>query len=320
MRALSRKLDFFGGFVRILAIGGAGFLGRQVVGRLVAQGHEVHVPTRQFQHGRDLLVHPTVTVMQADIHDDAVLDRLVAGCDIVVNFVGILHSREGQPYGADFDRAHVQLPRRIAQACRTHQIKRFIHISALGADPKGPSGYLRSKAAGEQAIRNTYAAPGHGDFTIFRPSVVFGPEDRFMNMFAQLARFLLVLPIAGAHAKMQPVFVGDVASAIMNVLRLPAAANKTYDLAGPRVYTLGELVKLAALWSGHPRVVIDLPLPLGRVQAFIFECLPGEPLLSRDNLASLTVDNLSTGPVDPDLTLVVTPLESIAPIYLKPAV
>jgi len=304
--------------MRILAIGGAGFIGRQVIGRLVAQGHVVHVPTRQFQHGRALLVHPTVTVIQADIHDDATLERLVAGCDIVMNFVGILHSREGQPYGPDFDRAHVQLPRRIAQACRTHQVKRFIHISALGADLQGPSGYLRSKGAGEQAVRNTFASAGQGDFTIFRPSVVFGPEDKFMNMFAQLARFLFVLPIAGAHAKMQPVFVGDVATGVMNALTLPAAANKTYDLAGPRVYTLGELVKLAALWSGHPRVVVDLPMALGRLQARAFECLPGEPLLSRDNLASLSVDNVSATPIDSDLNLVMTPLESVAPIYLKP--
>jgi NADH dehydrogenase len=286
---------------------------------LVAQGHVVHVPTRQFQHGRELLVHPTVTVMQADIHDDATLERLVAGCDIVMNFVGILHSREGQPYGVDFDRAHVQLPRRIAQACRTHQVKRFIHLSALGADLQGPSGYLRSKSAGEQAVRNIYATQGVGDFTIFRPSVVFGPEDKFMNMFAQLARFLFLLPIAGASAKMQPVYVGDVASAVMNVLTLPAAANQTYDLAGPRTYSLGELVKLAALWSGHPRVVVELPMSLGRLQARVFECMPGEPLLSRDNLLSLSVDNVSTEPMSADLNLVATPLESVAPIYLKPA-
>ncbi|MEI6836476.1 MAG: complex I NDUFA9 subunit family protein [Alcaligenaceae bacterium] len=304
--------------MRILAIGGAGFIGRQVVGRLVAQGHVVHVPTRQFQHGRALLVQPTVTVIQADIHDDATLERLVAGCDIVMNFVGILHSREGQPYGPDFDRAHVQLPRRIAQACRTHRVKRFIHISALGADLQGPSGYLRSKAAGEQAIRNIFASAGEGDFTIFRPSVVFGPEDKFMNMFAQLARFLFVLPIAGAHAKMQPVFVGDLATGVMSVLTLPAAANKTYDLAGPRIYTLGELVKLAALWSGHPRVVVDLPMALGRLQAMVFECLPGEPLLSRDNLASLSVDNVTAANIDSDLNVVMTPLESVAPLYLKP--
>jgi NADH dehydrogenase len=256
--------------------------------------------------------------MQADIHNDVTLDRLVAGCDVVVNFVGILHSRTGQPYGADFDRAHVQLPHRIAQACRTHQVKRFIHLSALGADLHAPSGYLRSKAAGEQAIRNTYATAGNGDFTIFRPSVVFGPEDKFMNMFAQLSRFLFVLPIAGANAKMQPVYVGDVATAVMNVLTLPAAANQTYDLAGPRTYTLGELVKLAALWSGHPRMVINLPMALGRLQARVFECMPGEPLLSRDNLLSLSVDNVSAEPLSADLNLVATPLESVAPIYLKP--
>jgi NADH dehydrogenase len=189
----------------------------------------------------------------------------------------------------------------------------------LGADLQGPSGYLRSKAAGEQAIRNTYANPGVGDFTIFRPSVVFGSEDKFMNMFAQLARFFFVLPIAGASAKMQPVYVGDVASAMMNVLSLPAAANQTYDLAGPRVYTLGELVKLAALWSGHPRVVIELPMALGRLQARVFECMPGEPLLSRDNLLSLSVDNVSSEPMAAALNLVATPLESVAPIYLKPA-
>jgi NADH dehydrogenase len=118
---------------------------------------------------------------------------------------------------------------------------------------------------------------------------------------------------------MQPVYVGDVANAVMNVLSLPAAANQTYDLAGPRVYTLGELVKLAALWSGHPRVVIELPMALGRLQARVFECMPGEPLLSRDNLLSLSVDNVSTEPMAAALNLVATPLESVAPIYLKPA-
>jgi NADH dehydrogenase len=245
--------------MRVLVIGGAGFLGRQIVGRLVAQGHVVHVPTRQYQHGRALLVHPTVTIMQADIHDDATMNRLVAGCDVVINLVGILHSRSGQPYGPDFDRAHVQLPKRIAQSCLTHGTKRFIHVSALGADAQAPSGYLRSKAAGEQAIESAYTKANNDGFTIFRPSVVFGPEDQFMNMFARLARFFPVLPIAGAKAKMQPVFVMDVADAILNAMSQPWACGQTFDLAGPRVYTLGELVELAALWSGHPRTVIALP-------------------------------------------------------------
>ena len=307
--------------MRVLVIGGTGFVGRCVVSRLVAAGHVVHVPTRRLAHARELQVHPTVTVLQADVHDAAALNKLVAGCDVVINLVGILHSRSGQPYGADFDRAHVQLPRQIAQACCLHQVRQLIHISALGADAQGPSGYLRSKAAGEQAIREVFAAQPAGatdTFTFLRPSVIFGPGDQFMNMFARLARVFPVLPMAGAKARMQPVYVGDVASAVMHVLGNPRAAAQTYALAGPRIYTLGELVELAALWSGHPRSVIEMPMSLGRVQAFMFECLPGVPLMSRDNLDSLTVDNVSPSPMNPELGIVPTPLESVAPIYLMP--
>ena len=138
-----------------------------------------------------------------------------------------------------------------------------------------------------------------------------------MNMFARLARFFPVLPIAGAKTKMQPVFVMDVAEAILNAMSQPWACGQTFDLAGPRVYTLGELVELASQWSGHPRHVVALPFSIGRMQAFFFECLPGEPLMSRDNLASLTVDNISLAPINPLLGIVPTALESIAPVYLK---
>ena len=302
--------------MRVLVIGGTGFVGRCVVSRLVAAGHAVHVPTRRLAHARELQVHPTVTILQADVHDISVLNGLVAGCDAVINLVGILHSRTGQPYGADFDRAHVQLPRQIAEACCLHQVRQLIHISALGASATGPSGYLRSKAAGEQAIR--YAFAKHPEsaqaFTFLRPSVIFGPGDQFMNMFARLARLFPVLPMAGSNARMQPVYVGDVASAVINVLGNPRAAGQTYELAGPRIYTLGELVELAALWSGHPRKVIDLPMSIGRLQAFMFECLPGVPLMSRDNLDSLSVDNVSQSPISPELGITPTPLESVAPV------
>ncbi len=307
--------------MRVLVIGGTGFVGRCVVSRLVSAGHVVHVPTRRLTHGRELQVHPTVTVLQGDVHDEVTLNGLVAGCDVVINLVGILHSSTGQPYGADFARAHVQLPGKIAQACCLHQVKQFIHISALGVSADGPSGYLRSKAAGEQAIREVFAAnPANSSetFTFLRPSVIFGPGDQFMNMFASLARFFPVLPMAGASARMQPVYVGDVATAVMHVLGNPRAAGQTYELAGPRVYTLGELVELAALWSGHPRKVIDMPMSIGRMQAFMFECMPGVPLMSRDNLDSLSVDNVSPLPIDPELGVVPTPLESVAPVYLMP--
>lgn len=308
--------------MRILVIGGTGFVGRSVVARLAAAGHEVRVPTRRLAHARELQVLPTVAVMLANIHEDAALRSLVQGCDVVINLPGLLHSRAGKPYGPDFEQVHVQLPKRVAQACLASGVMRLVHVSALGADLQGPSGYLRSKAAGEAAIAEVFSARfAAGDtsssYTILRPSVIFGPGDQFMNMFARLARVFPVLPLAGARARMQPIYVGDVAQAIVNVMTNPVCAGQTYELAGPRIYTLGELVGLAALWSGHPRMVLTMPMSIGRLQAWLFECLPGQPLMSRDNLDSLRVDNTSAAPLSPDLGVVATPLEAIAPQYLK---
>ena len=303
--------------MRVLVIGGTGFIGRQLVGRLVADGHSVHVPTRRYAQGRHLLVYPTATVLEANIQDDKVLLGLIQSCDAVINLVGILHSRSGKPYGADFDAVHVQLPRRIALACQQANVKRLVHVSALGASPTGPSGYLRSKAAGEKAIMEVFAGWPEGHWTIMRPSVVFGEGDQFMNMFATLAKWFPALPLAGSAARLQPVYVDDVAQAIANVLQNPHTFGQCYDLAGPQVYTLGELVSLAATWSLHPRVVIPMPLFIGRLQAFFFECLPGPPLMSRENLDSLRVDNISKDGMDPLLGVVATPLESVAPNYLK---
>ena len=302
--------------MNVLVIGGTGFIGREIVGKLVQAGHRVHVPTRRYAHGRPLMVYPTVTLFEADVHDDTQLDDMVKGCDVVINLVGVLHSRQGTPYGADFERAHVQLPARIAKACVSHGVGQLIHISALGASEQGPSAYSRSKADGEKAIRQGLAGSSTA-FTIFRPSVVFGRDDQFMNMFARLARVFPVLPLAGARARLQPVFVGDVAQAVTRVVGLSIAAGKTYDLAGPHAYTLGELVRLASVWSGHPRRVMEMPMSIGRMQAALFEMLPGQPIMSRDNLDSLKVDNVSDRPMDPDLNLVPTPLESIAPSYLR---
>lgn len=303
--------------MRTLVIGGSGFLGQHIISKLTQRGDTVTVPTRRLVHARELLVYPTVTVVTGDIHDDAKLNEWVQGQDAVMNLVGVLHSRPGQPYGPDFERAHVHLPARIAAACVKQGVKHFVHISALGADANGPSGYQRSKAAGEAAIWQ--ATQAHPDLcvTVFRPSVVFGPGDRFMNMFAQLARFFPVLPLAGSQTRMQPVYVGDVAQAVLAALSFDGLCHKTFDLAGPHVYTLGELVKLAAQWSGHTRSVINLPFSLGRLQAAFFECLPGDPLMSRDNLDSLKVDNVSAQPMDPVLRINPTPLESIAPGYLR---
>lgn len=304
--------------MKILVIGGSGFIGRYLIGRLVKADHRIDVPTRRLPSARELFVYPTVTVMERDIHDDAELDSLVVGMDAVINLVGILHSAPGNPYGADFARAHVELPRRIAQACVRHGVRRLLHVSALGASASGTSEYLRSKGAGEAVL--TEVSAGKDDFhvTVFRPSVVFGPGDGFMNMFAGLARFFPVLPLAGTQARMQPVFVGDVAQAIMTALERSDTQGQVYELAGPKVYTLGELVGLAAEWSGHPRKVLALPLSVGRMQAWFFEHLPGEPLMSRDNLASLQTDNVLSDPAaQPVLGIVPTPLEEVAPAYLR---
>ncbi|MBC7203202.1 MAG: complex I NDUFA9 subunit family protein [Pusillimonas sp.] len=302
--------------MQVLVLGGSGFIGRHLIARLVADGHFVAVPTRRYAHGRELLPLPTVTLHQVDIHQDVDLAPLVQRADIVVNLVGVLHSRPGAPWGPDFERAHVQFPERLARLCCQYPVAHFVHVSALGAAANAPSGYLRSKMEGEARIQSVFAAAQASNWTIFRPSVVFGPDDRFMNLFAQLARCLPVLFMAGTQSRLQPVFVGDVVKAITAVLRQSRYFGQTYDLAGPEVYTLGGLVAQAARWAGHPRRVIGLPTSIGYAQAWLFERLPGEPLMSRDNLESLKVDNVSASPMPPELGIIPTSLEAVVPRYL----
>lgn len=304
--------------MRILVIGGTGFIGRHLIARLSGAQHQILVPTRRYGQGRDLQLLPTVTLLDRDVHDDAALDDLTRGCDAVVNLVGILHGKSGRPYGSDFAQAHVLLPQRIARACRRQGVRRLLHVSALGADSAGASMYQRSKGDGEAAIQKELADWREGGWTIFRPSVVFGPDDNFTNMFARLARWLPVLPLAGAQARMQPVYVGDVVSAMVTALGDSHTCGKAYELGGPQVYTMGEIARLCAAWGGHPRPVIGVPMGVGRLQAMLFECLPGRPLMSRDNLDSLRRDNICLGPIAPELNVVPTGLEAVAPGYLAP--
>jgi NADH dehydrogenase len=302
----------------VVVFGGTGFIGSHLVARLAAQEVRVLVPTRRFENGKHLITLPGVDVVEANMYDDAVLRQLVAGRDAAINLVGILHSRRGTPYGPDFKRAHVELPKKIVDACAAQGVRRYLHMSALGADLQGHSMYQRSKADGEIAARSHPEVAA----TIFRPSVVFGPEDKFLNMFARLQRRLPVVPLACASAAFQPVYVGDVAEAYVHALGNPKTRHLVYQLGGPQIYTLAELVRLAGRYSGHERPIVELPAWLGRLQALLFELMPGEPIMSRDNLDSMQVDNV----IDPaiqaltadTLGIKLTALEAVAPHYLAP--
>ena len=304
---------------RILVVGGGGFIGRYVVDRLAARVASVVIPTRRRDHVKGLIVLPTADVIDADVHDPVVLGRLVSGCDAVINLVGILHGNyppaANASYGSQFLQAHVELPRRIVAACERHGVRRLLHMSALGADPKAPSMYLRSKGDGERAAQSSSVV----ETTVFRPSVVFGREDRFLNLFARLARSMPVLAIGRPEARLQPVWVADVASAIVNSLDNVETYGRTYELCGPRIYALRELVQFAARASGHPRLVLGLPDAVARTMAWIFEQLPGEPVMSRDNLDSLKIDSdASRQPYwpAPELGIRPTPMEPEAVLYL----
>jgi len=298
----------------ILVIGGSGFIGSHIVAQLAATGRRVIVPTRRPHRARHLTVLPTVQLVKADVFDPLALDRMMQRADAVINLVGVLHSSGGTPWGPAFERAHVELPRRLLAACQRQGLKRFLHMSALGAEENGPSMYQRSKAAGEKIMS---AAAGL-ELTSFRPSVVFGPEDNFLNMFAQLQSVLPVLALGGVQTKFQPVFVGDVAQAFVQALDNNDTIGQTYELVGPSVYSMKELLHLAGVYSGHPRPVVELPAALARIQAFLLEHMPGGPIMSRDNLDSMKVDNVATGSYSTPPAWIATPLEAVAPRYLAP--
>ena len=296
----------------VLVLGGTGFVGRSVCARLVERaggsGGRVVVVTRRAASAKHVQMLPTVEVVEADVHEPAQLDRLVRGRDAVINLVAILHGSEAQ-----FRAVHVELPRKLAQACVDNGVRRVIHVSALGASETAPSRYLRSKAAGETVLKAARL-----DLTVLRPSVIFGEADHFLNLFAQLQSLLPVLPLAGVHSRFQPVWVEDVALAVLRCIEDPKTAGQTIECAGPSVHTLGELAAMAGRWAGHPRPVVALPEGLARLQAWLMENLPGTPLMSRDNLDSLRVPSVATGqwPGLDKLGIAASAMEAIVPLYL----
>jgi NADH dehydrogenase len=288
----------------VLVLGGSGFVGRHLVAALAAGGTKVTVPSRRRERAKHLLPLPTVDVVETDIMAPGALEALARGKQAAINLVGILHG--------DFQRVHAELPRRVVAACRAGGVGRLLHMSALGASPSAPSEYLRTKAMGEQAA----LAATDLAVTAFRPSVIFGPEDAFLNTFAALARTFPVLPIACPEARFQPVYVADVAHVMSRALDELSTHGKTYELCGPRQYTLKELVELVCQITGRHRAVIGLPDRLSYWQAFVMEKLPGK-LLTRDNLRSMQVPNVCSG----TFPFGIRPqaLEAAAPAYLAPA-
>lgn len=294
----------------VLILGGSGFIGSHLAERLIRDGHCLRVPTRRRERAKHLLVLPTIDVIEANVHDPAELRALLQGMDVVVNLIGVLHDGRGKPYGPGFAAAHVELPRQLVEACRATGVRRLLHMSALKAASDAPSAYLRSKGDGEAIV---VGARGTLQTTIFRPSVVFGPEDAFLNLFARLQRRLPAVVLGSPDARFQPVYVGDVAEAFVRSLRAGESYGRAYDLVGPKVYTLRDIVRYAGEVSGHPRPILPLGSRAAYLQAMALEFAPGK-LLTRDNYYSMTVDSVSDAPLPFDIDA--TAMEAVAPLYL----
>ena len=272
----------------ICVLGGSGFVGQELATRLALAGHWVRVPTRNQARAQSLRVLDTVELRTANVHEPGTLGQLFAGCDAVINLVGILNPRSG----ASFQAVHVELAAKVMTAARAAGVRQVLHMSALGADGRAPSQYLRSKGAAEAQLRAS-APPGalpQPALTIFRPSVIFGPGDSLTNRFARLLRLTAgIMPLARAGTRFAPIDVRDVAQAFARALGDPSCFGQTYELCGPEVMTLADIVRLTARVAGRRCTIIPLPDALARLQAAIMGLLPGKPF-SLDNFRSLTVD------------------------------
>lgn len=296
---------------RICILGGSGFVGQHLAARLTAQGHRLLIPSRRREQAKALLTLPTAEVVEADIHQAETLKTLFHGVDAVINLVGILHGNRRA-----FEHAHVELPRKIVSACHVAGVARLLHMSALGADVNSASLYQQTKADGEAVVRA--AEKIHRlHTTVFRPSVIFGPGDSFLSLFARMLQLAPVLPLAGGHTRFQPVFVGDVAHAFAASLDEPASFGHAYNLCGPQVYTLAELARITADSLGLKRTVI----PLGRGASYAFAALmelkPGRKLMTRDNYYAMQHDNICPDGF-PALFGTATPLDAVIG-YLREA-
>jgi NADH dehydrogenase len=298
----------------VAVLGGSGFVGRHICHALVAEGYRARVATRDRERAKEqLILLPTVDVAVADVHDPSQLVALVRGAEAVISLVGVLHEGRGP---ASFQAAHVELTRKVVAACREGGVSRLLHMSALGADPAGPSRYQRTKGEAERIVRESGLA-----WTIFRPSVIFGPGDGFINLFAKLLQLAPVVPLACPNTRFQPVYVEDVAQAFVKSLGDLASAGKSYDLCGPRVYRLRELVEYVGQITGRRRWIIGLNDSLSYLQALSMEMPPLKQvlrsldmLMTRDNYYSMRVDNVCN--CEFPFGIAPAALEAVAPTYL----
>jgi len=298
---------------KVLLLGGSGFVGTYIANRLSQRGVEVTIPTRRRERTKALIIQPNVEMPEININAEGALVELMRGKDVVINLVGVLHSRDVQlPYSKDFAEAHVELPKKIVAACKQAGVRRLLHMSALGAIPKGPSEYLCSKGDGEAVVM---AAQGDLDVTVFRPSVIFGLGDSFLSMFAGVLRKLPFFPLGFGHARFQPVWVADVADAFVDSMGNPDTFGQAYDLVGPRIYTLRELVDYTAQLVGSTARVIPLSEGWAYLQAGLMWLSP-KPLMSPDNLRSMQVDSVCDGKCNLPANWRPTALEAIAPTYV----
>jgi len=298
------------GLPRVVVLGGSGFVGRHLTAALSAAAWRAFVVTRSRARARYLLLLPTVEVLQADPQDGTAMTNLFRGAAAVINLVGIVNERAPR---ITFDRVHVELARTVVAACRTANVTRLLHMSALNADRAGPSRYLRSKGEAEEIVMGSGLA-----WTIFRPSIIFGREDSFLNMFAELMRHLPVIALAAPNARFQPVHVTDVVNCFVRALGDDERIGKRFNLCGPNVYTLKNLVEYVGEVTGLRRPVVPLGPALSKLSARILERLPGQ-LMTRDNLASMQKDAVCNGTLPPPFDYVPAALEAIAPMYLSPS-
>jgi uncharacterized protein YbjT (DUF2867 family) len=298
----------------VAVLGGSGFVGRHLSHQLAAAGYRVRVATRDRERAKEqLILLPTVEVETVDVHDPAELAEFVRGVEAVINLVGVLHDSRGP---AGFQAAHVELARKVIAACRQSGVRRLLHMSALAADRAAPSAYLRSKGEAEAIVRESGLA-----WTVIRPSVIFGRGDSFLNLFARTLKMFPVMPLACPNARFQPVYVEDVAAVYVKSVPDPGSAGKAYELCGPRVYTLRQLVEYVGAVTGRPRPIIGLNDAASYAQAFAMELPPFRQILgalgmlmTRDNYYSMKIDSVCGGAFP--FGIAPTALEGVAATYL----